>query len=219
MSSDESHRSTAPFDRSGGALCLDFSNTWSDRRRPERDRLSSYEHLVDFALQTGSIDEADAADLRQSATADPDATYVALACARALREAIYGLFSALAGGRAIAAADVARINDLLGPALSQRRVLPRRGEFVWEWRAWRPIGLDWPLAPIAHSAAELLTGDRLSRVRECDAVDCSWLFIDTSRNRSRRWCSMESCGNRAKARRLYRRRRARRESERHDRRR
>jgi predicted RNA-binding Zn ribbon-like protein len=63
------------------------------------------------------------------------------------------------------------------------------------------------LRPIARSAAELLTSETLSRVRECGGATCTWLFLDASRNRSRRWCSMESCGNRAKARRHYRRRR------------
>ena len=58
--------------------------------------------------------------------------------------------------------------------------------------------------PVARSAADLLTSDLLSRVRRCeDDRGCGYLFIDTSRNRSRRWCSMESCGNRAKARRHY----------------
>ena len=64
-----------------------------------------------------------------------------------------------------------------------------------------------PLWPIARSAAHLLTSAELTRVRECDGTSCNWLFFDRSRGGSRRWCSMESCGNRAKARRHYRRRR------------
>jgi len=51
----------------------------------------------------------------------------------------------------------------------------------------------------------VLTGEALARVRECGGTACNWLFLDESRNRSRRWCSMESCGNRAKARRHYHR--------------
>ena len=65
-----------------------------------------------------------------------------------------------------------------------------------------------PLRPIVRSAAELLVSDQLDRVRECDGARCTWLFLDQSRNRSRRWCSMETCGNRAKARRHYRRTKA-----------
>jgi predicted RNA-binding Zn ribbon-like protein len=59
---------------------------------------------------------------------------------------------------------------------------------------------------ILRSAAELLTAAELPQVRECAGSDCTWLFLDRSRNRSRRWCPMETCGNRAKAHRHYRRR-------------
>jgi predicted RNA-binding Zn ribbon-like protein len=61
------------------------------------------------------------------------------------------------------------------------------------------------LAPIVKSAADLLLSDMLDRVKQCEGDPCGWLFLDTSRNRSRRWCSMEDCGNRAKARRFYQR--------------
>lgn len=74
--------------------------------------------------------------------------------------------------------------------------------FVWGWDDAAPA-LDRPLWPVARSLAELLTSDELPRVRECAADNCAWLFIDTSKNRSRRWCDMAVCGNRAKARRHY----------------
>lgn len=61
--------------------------------------------------------------------------------------------------------------------------------------------------PIAWSITELLLSDKLSRVGQCAAENCGWLFLDTTRNHSRRWCEMEHCGNRAKAKRHYRRRR------------
>ena len=68
------------------------------------------------------------------------------------------------------------------------------------------MGFDRILWPVARSAGELLISDKLDRVRQCaDDRGCGYLFVDTSRNRSRRWCSMESCGNRAKAHRHYQR--------------
>ena len=80
--------------------------------------------------------------------------------------------------------------------------------FAWT-RTDAADSLTAPLRPVVRSAAELLTSpETLLRVRECDGTDCTWLFLDQSRNRSRRWCSMESCGNRAKVRRHYRRRHA-----------
>jgi predicted RNA-binding Zn ribbon-like protein len=82
----------------------------------------------------------------------------------------------------------------------------------WRWRwagdAESEPALDRVLWPVARSAAELLTSDDLAAVRECAAPDCRWLFLDRSRNRSRRWCAMATCGNRSKARRHYRRGRA-----------
>ena len=80
--------------------------------------------------------------------------------------------------------------------------------YTWEWAKYDQ-DLDRPLWPVARTAADLLTSGRLDRVRECPGADgCGWLFYDTSKNGSRRWCSMEGCGNVAKARRLYARRRA-----------
>jgi predicted RNA-binding Zn ribbon-like protein len=64
------------------------------------------------------------------------------------------------------------------------------------------------LWPIVLAAAELLTSAGRARVRECAAHGCGWLFLDTSRSQRRRWCTMASCGNRAKARRFYERTRA-----------
>ena len=73
----------------------------------------------------------------------------------------------------------------------------------WEWKSQNPV--DSILWPIAQSAADLLTSPDLAAVRMCEAPDCAWLFLDQSRNRSRRWCDMKVCGNRQKARRHYQR--------------
>jgi predicted RNA-binding Zn ribbon-like protein len=81
------------------------------------------------------------------------------------------------------------------------------GGFAWDW-AGAEDALDQMLWPVVHDAAGLLTSEELDRVGQCDDDRCGWLFLDTSRNRSRRWCSMEDCGNRAKARRYYERKRA-----------
>lgn len=215
------------FELSGGTLCLDFANTWSDRERPEKEYLRSYRDFLDFALQAGIVTEREATDLaRRAGDDEPGAT--ALAVVRTLREAIYGLFSALAAGEWPAEEDLSRLNAVLPEALSGLRVEPLHADlrttggskrrpytrsgasdlrFAWT-RSDAADSLVAPLRPIVRSAAELLTSDRVDRVRECHGDDCTWLFLDQSRNRSRRWCSMESCGNRAKVRRHYRRQRA-----------
>jgi predicted RNA-binding Zn ribbon-like protein len=196
---------TPRFDFSGGALCLDFANSWGDRGRPESDRLGDYAALLAFACEASLLDRRQAARLHRHAREAPAEAARAHAAARALREALYRLFSAQARGRRVDPADVAQVNDALREALPHLRVSRRDGGYAWDWSEEGREPLVAPLRPIARSAAELLTSDDLARVRECDGSTCTWLFLDQSRNRSRRWCSMESCGNRAKARRHYHR--------------
>lgn len=194
------------FDLSGGALGLDFANTWSDRGRPETDGLRGYADLLAFARQAGSLDEGEAARLAARSEREPGAAAAAFGRALDLREALYRLFSAAAAGRPPAAGDLALVNAALPEALARLRLEPRGSGFGWAWEEKAAEPLDAPLWPVLRSAAELLTSEELPRVRECAATSCTWLFVDRSRNRSRRWCSMETCGNRAKAHRHYRRR-------------
>jgi predicted RNA-binding Zn ribbon-like protein len=195
------------FELSGGALCLDFANSWGDRRRPESDRLDGYEALVAFSCEAGLLDRRQAARLVRRARGAPAEAAGAFAAARALRDALYRLFAAQARGRRVDPADLAQVNGALHEALPHLRVARRGAAYAWDWADDGGEPLAAPLRPIARSAAELLTSGDLARVRECDGAACTWLFLDQSRNRSRRWCSMESCGNRAKARRHYHRQR------------
>jgi predicted RNA-binding Zn ribbon-like protein len=196
--------STPVFELSGGTLCLDFANTWEDRERPETERLHAYPDLVTFARQAGALEPPAASVLLELAARAPARSAEAFADARRFREVLYRIFSALAAGRQPGVEEVRRLNALLPEALSRLRIRPQDGGF-----SWRTLASPDPAAPlwaIVHSAAELLTGGDLGRIRECDGARCTWLFLDRSRNRSRRWCSMQTCGNRAKARRHQRRR-------------
>jgi predicted RNA-binding Zn ribbon-like protein len=83
---------------------------------------------------------------------------------------------------------------------------PSGDSFVWEWHE-ADGALELPIWIVAQSASDLLVSSELGRVRECAGERCDWLFLDASRNRSRRWCDMAACGNRAKAQRNYARRR------------
>lgn len=205
QNTDRNPRETS-FDLSGEALCLDFANTWSDRGRPETDRLGSYADLLAFARQTGGVTAREAERLARSArrhTAQRDAAFER---ALELREALFRLSHSVVRGKAPAQSDLDCLNRLLPDALCCLQVEPQDSGYAWSW-AGRADSLESPLWRVAHSAAELLTGGELDRVRECDGATCTWLFLDHSRNRSRRWCDMATCGNRAKARRHYRRQR------------
>ena len=195
------------FDTTAGALCLDFANTMGDRRRPESERLHDYAALVAFGTQSGQLGRREAATLVRSAQREPAAAETVMRSALELREALYRLLSCHARGRRPAAADLAAVNAAISNALPHLRVERAGAGYAWGWDD-AAGSLAAPLRPIARSAADLLTSGDLDRVRQCDGETCTWLFLDTSRNRSRRWCSMESCGNRAKARRHYHRHRS-----------
>ena len=205
VADDPMTAAAGPFELSGGALCLDFANTWGDRRRPESDRLRSYPSLLAFASQAALLGRREATILARHAHRAPTVAEGALASARRLRDVLYRLFAAQARGRRPAPADLAAVNAALQEALPHLRLTRRGAGYSWGWDDGGELAA--PLHPIARSAAELLTSEELARVRECDGATCSWLFLDQSRNRSRRWCSMQSCGNRAKAKRHYHRQR------------
>lgn len=192
------------FDLSGGEACLDLANTWSDRARVTTDKLVSYGALVALAVQREDLDRRAARRLLRKAEAAPEAARRAFAEARALRDACYAIFAAAAAGERPPVRALEQLNAALALALPHLRL-----EWAGERAGWRWEAVDGelrsPLWVAALSAADLLTSRRLDRVRECDGGTCTWLFVDRSRNRSRRWCDMASCGNRAKARRHYRR--------------
>jgi len=195
------------FDLSGGVLCLDFANSVSRRKTPEEstDHLRDYDDLIAFAEQTKILSPKQAKDLQAHSRRHRRSAEDALRRAISHRENIYRVFSALAGGKPAGSADVQQINDFAVEALNHRRLERADGRYRWEWHWNRKNLLDCILWPIAQSAADLLTSPELDSVRICKAPDCAWLFLDQSRNRSRRWCDMKVCGNRQKARRHYQR--------------
>jgi predicted RNA-binding Zn ribbon-like protein len=210
------------YDLSGGIACLDFTNSIS--RSSQREHINRYEDLVAFARQSALVSDDLAARLRDQAAARPDEAEATWRRAIALREALFRLFAAVAAEAAPPADDLAHLNRELSAALARLQVgrpedgrsglapgVPDRadgpgGAYAWAWGE-AASHLDAPLWPLARQSAELLVGGTLARVRECAADDCRWLFLDTSKNRSRRWCDMKSCGNRAKVRRFYRKKR------------
>jgi predicted RNA-binding Zn ribbon-like protein len=195
------------FDLSGGNLCLDLANTVSRRDDPERraEHLASYADLVAFARQAGVISARQADELNACAAREGAQARQNLRRAIELREAIYRTFAAIAQGGTASPDDLNLISDFAIEALRHRSLSAADGGYRWEWRTDGKNPLARVVWPAAQAAAELLTSKELRIVRFCEAPDCQWLFLDRSRNRSRRWCDMAACGNRAKARRHYQR--------------
>ncbi len=195
------------FDFSGGELCLDFVNTLGGSRDRPTERLTSYQDLLAWGSQAGILNEEDVRYLGRLAAEHPRKAAVALADAIALREALFRIIAAVITNAPPADGDLATLNAALPRALNHLRVAPRAAGCEWEW-AGEEGALDRMLWPIARSAADLLVSSEVQRVRRCAGESCDWLFLDTTRNRSRRWCDMRTCGNRAKARRSYARKKA-----------
>jgi predicted RNA-binding Zn ribbon-like protein len=198
----------------GGHLALDFVNTVGGLRdeppSPEDELLPDYEDLLVWCVRLGVISEADGRRLSGAAAGDEQGARRALRRARGLRELIYATFRPIADGAEPPVKLLDELRDADRDALAQARLAPAddgagsRGRALrWTWPP--PQDFTDPLRPIAHAAVELLTNGPLEQVKICG--NCRWLFLDQSRNHSRRWCSMAECGTQMKQRRFVERRR------------
>jgi predicted RNA-binding Zn ribbon-like protein len=188
----------------GGALCLDFVNTVDPRHAPDRrEYLDSYRALAAWGDQAGAIGTDQRGRLGEAATGDPAEAGRVLDRAIGLREALYPLFRRAADGQPPDPGDLGVLQAELTRALSHLRVTWSPAGFAREWESDSAV-LDHVLWPVSWSAAELLAHGPLDRIRECPGQgNCGWVFLDLSKNASRRWCDMRVCGNRAKARRHH----------------
>jgi len=190
----------------GGDLALDFANTHSGPPGglPDVESLVSYEDLVAWALRVGVVAPAEAQELVRQARRRPADADAAFEQAVALRDLIFTIFVSIAADAEPSAEALARLRDDEAEALAQATLTASPIGFAWTWP--RRNDLDRPRWPIVHAAATLLTEGRLKRVKACGG--CRYLFLDETKNGSRRWCSMADCGTRAKMRRFVARRSA-----------
>ena len=198
-------KETEDFELTGGAKCLDFANTLGDRPRSINEHLGDYGDLIRFSRQAAVLPPADLDEVERMAREHPRSAHAAFKRALDLRENVYRIFSRLARGKAPEAEDIQLLNSVLHKALRRLELQVQGGVLQWSWDK-SAVSLDSPIWPIVRSAANLLTSEEAISTRECASETCSWLFVDRSRTRRRRWCDMSTCGNRAKARRHYQRR-------------
>jgi predicted RNA-binding Zn ribbon-like protein len=183
-------------------LCLDFANTLGYRGGDAQESLHDFAELVGWCA-ANTLLTADGCEraLRWS-DQHPELAAAVFADAIAIREASYRIFFAIAARKVAEPRAVAAVNRALAAAPA-RRVLVR-GNKGFGWQIDRD-GFSAPalLAPVLWSAGDLMVSPDTIRLRHCSNEHCLWLFLDDSKNGSRRWCSMQACGNRAKAHRHY----------------
>ena len=186
----------------GGDLALDFANTSSGRgSSAPQEHLRRPEHVVEWAAHAKIVGTEDAERLLRVLAADEGLATRLLDEALALREDIYDLAAALAAGRPAPDACVESLTKAHAGALALARLTPLGRNFGWSWSAEQsPVAAL--LGPISLSALTLLQQADLARVKQCQGDKCGWLFFDATKNKSRRWCEMEVCGNRAKQKRF-----------------
>lgn len=185
------------FQLNAGNRALDFINTLDG----VVDLLPDYPSLLRFCEATGVLSSAALRALNRLEKIEKEAVMHAVP---QLRETLRNIFSAIAHDRPSDSSDLAQLNNYLEEALQHRRLSKNGRTFAWGWMD-PEMDAASPLWPIVLDAAELLASERLTLVRECDSETCGWLFLDNSKNHSRRWCDMKTCGNRFKARSYYQR--------------
>ena len=187
----------------GGRLCLDFVNTiewWG--KHGSKEYLKTYHDLMVWGRHTRILNYHEAKLLSQKAYECRSKADRVLKRGLKLRENLYNIFSAISAGNSPAAQTLMLFNKRLAETMQSAKILKDQKGFHWD-ASGDKTKLDWILNPIVYSAAELLVSDELKNVKACFNPFCGWLFLDGSRNHSRRWCDMKDCGNRAKALRFY----------------
>lgn len=189
-----------PFQLIAGNTALDLVNTldWRFREDGPEELLASYDDLLRFATQSGLLSNK---QIRQILRTTESAAADALVGCRELREAAAEAFYAAVDDRTPSASQIKTLDRAFKEARAHQRLVWSGSRLVWEWPA-SEWGADLPLWMLSLSVARLLISDQMRLLRACEKPDCRWLFLDTSKNHTRRWCDMKICGNRMKARRF-----------------
>jgi|SRR5271170_3918707 len=208
---DQEHKTSNPFQLIAGHPALDLVNTLDNRFRetaPE-ELLPTYQDLLDFTVQSGLLTERQEKKLKRADASSTERAQV-LTQVRQLREALATVAYAQLNGAELPESVLAELQAFFQQAASRRHLEANEppglllGQLPLIW-AWRGLGrqIAAPLWVLAQSAADLLLSGHASQIRSCDSETCHWLFLDTSKNHTRRWCDMKTCGNRMKARRFH----------------
>jgi len=184
----------------GGVLCLDFCNSGQGARARREEWITGFADLIDWLEAAEAVTKAQAGRLRAAGARSPQAAHALWGRAIEFREALARILLARSEGRPVPDEDLRAIDAEYARTASFARLSSTRDGYQWALDS-TAAALDAALQPLVQSAAGLLTSSKLERVRRCGNSTCYWLFLDETKNCSRRWCEMASCGNLMKVRR------------------
>lgn len=189
-----------------GHPALEFTNTVHNHASQQpTETLFTYEDLLSWIRKMGLLSGEDVQALVRNAANQTEEAIAVFVKSLELREAVYRIFVAQAKEKSPRNEDLAILNAVLAQLTSGAQVVRHSSRFEWQWN-FDENDLQLPLWLIALSAVDLMTSENYPWVGQCaDEDGCGWLFVDTSKNHSRRWCDINDCGNRAKQRRYQKR--------------
>lgn len=180
----------------GGELCFDFANTvsWRNREIPH-EWLNSVENLATWCQLVGIFNEVESRQLIKELSISHGTIEKNLSLLQEFREVIFRLFSAIANNETPLKKDIKYLNNFASQRIGARKITYNKKAFFFELESTLTL-FDKIIHKVFYSVTHMATHMDLSRANKCKS--CEWLFYDKSRNRSRRWCVMEDCGNRNK---------------------
>jgi len=198
---DSTHSERRPGSLSlvAGKLALDFTNTESGRGGAKHlDHLQTAADLVTWAAHAKIISQRDAVLSQRAINGQSKLSRHLITRGRSLRETIYQVNSCVIAGRQPADKLLRSLTATHAEMLSVAALVLDEDNYTWTWDSRIELTAA-ILGPITVSALNLLVQADLSRIKQCRGSHCGWLFFDGTKNKSRQWCDMSVCGNRAKA--------------------
>jgi len=192
-----------PFELLAGHVALDLVNTLNNRfsQAGPEELLASYDDLLRFASQSGLLTGPQAKKLKRL-DASPAERAEVLREVKELRETLAAIAYAQLDGQDPSASALVTLEGYFKQASLHRHLTAHQLRPVWSWRS-LDCQVMAPLWLLAQSTVDFLLSEGASELRCCASETCRWLFLDASKNQTRRWCDMKVCGNRMKARRFY----------------
>ena len=189
------------FELLAGHPALDLVNTldWRFRETGSEELLAGYDDLLRFAAQSELVTPKQIRKILR-ATSQQAAADALVSC-RQMREAAAEILYATLDRCAPPPGAIKTLERFIKEALTRQHLVFSAHRLRWELPA-QNSSADLPFWLLTLSVAQLLVSEEVKRLRMCGNPECRWLFLDTSKNRKRRWCDMKVCGNRMKARRF-----------------